>query len=93
LILAVSLVSAAFFLTVVALAMKARNRDVVSGQEEMIGSIGEALESFKTEGRVRVHSEDWTARSKARITRGQKIRVTGMDGLLLTVEPYHAEET
>lgn len=91
LIAAVALVSAAFFLGVVALALKARRRRVVSGKEEMIGAIGEALENFRGEGRIRVHSEEWQARSDAALKRGQKVKVTAIEGLMLTVEPYNPE--
>ncbi len=91
LIAAVAAVSAAFFLGVVYMALKARKRRVVSGQEEMVGAIGEALENFKGEGRVRVHSEEWQARSGSAIKRGQKVKVTAIEGLMLTVEPYNPE--
>ena len=91
LIIAVAALSAAFFFVVVAMAIKARRRKVVSGQEEMIGAVGAALENFKGEGRVRVHSEEWQARSGAALKRGQKVKVVGIEGLILTVEPYNAE--
>jgi membrane-bound serine protease (ClpP class) len=92
LIAGVALVSAAFFFTVVAMAMKARKRQVVSGKEEMLGATGAALENFKEgEGRVRVHSEEWQARSGTALKRGQKVKVTGIEGLILTVEPYNPE--
>ncbi|BAV35003.1 serine protease [Sulfuricaulis limicola] len=92
LIAGVALASAAFFFTVVALAMKARKRQVVSGQEEMLGATGAALENFKEgEGRVRVHSEEWQARSGTALKRGQKVKVVGIEGLVLTVEPYNPE--
>lgn len=91
LIAAVAVVSAAFFFMVVAMALKARKRDVVSGREEMIGAIGEALENFKDTGRVRVHSEEWQAQSKVALKRGQKVRVVALEGLLLKVEPYNPE--
>ena len=91
LIAAVAAVSAVFFLGVVYMALKARKRRVVSGQEEMIGALGEALENFKGEGRVRVHSEEWQAHSSAALKRGQKVKVTAMEGLMLTVEPYNPE--
>jgi membrane-bound serine protease (ClpP class) len=91
LIAAVAAVSAAFFIGVVIMALKARGRRVVSGQEEMIGAVGEALENFKGEGRVRAHSEEWQARSSVPIKRGQKVKVTAIEGLMLTVEPYNPE--
>lgn len=91
-IITVAIVGAVVFGGVATLALKARNRNIVTGQEEMLQSIGEALESFKTEGRVRVHSEDWSARSSAPIKRGQKVKVIGMEGLVLIVEPVGPEE-
>jgi membrane-bound serine protease (ClpP class) len=92
LIAGVALASAAFFFAVVAMAMKARKRQVVSGQEEMLGAPGAALENFKDgEGRVRVHSEEWQARSDKPIKRGQKVKVTRIEGLILTVEPHNPE--
>jgi len=81
-------VSAAFFFGVVVLALRARRRAVVSGHEEMIGSHGEALEDFTHGiGRVRVHSEEWQARAGGPIRRGERVKVTGRDGLVLAVEP------
>ncbi|MEK7222955.1 MAG: nodulation protein NfeD [Pseudomonadota bacterium] len=91
LIAAVAALSAAFFFAVVAMALKARKRSVVSGKEEMIGAPGEALENFKGAGRVRVHSEEWQARSGTALKRGQKVKVVGIEGLILTVEPYNPE--
>jgi len=74
------------------LALRARRRVVVSGAEEMIGSHGEALEDFTQGiGRVRVHSEEWQARSGTALKRGQKVKVVGIEGLILTVEPYNPE--
>ncbi|MHB8345628.1 MAG: NfeD family protein [Acidiferrobacterales bacterium] len=87
----VGLLSAAFFMTVVSLALKARRRPVVSGREQMIGAIGEALVAFRTDGRVRVHSEEWQARTRRPLVFGQKVQVVGMDGLVLLVEPYDEE--
>jgi len=87
LVAAVALLSAAFFFGIVTLAMKARRRVVVSGAEEMLGAIGEALEDFRGSGRVRVHSEEWQARASAPIARGSRVKVISREGLILTVEP------
>ncbi len=93
LIAAVTVTSALIFFVVVYLALKARRRSVVSGREEMIGATGEALEAFQEgRGRVRVHSEEWQARSASPVARGQRIKVVGMEGLILTVEPLDSEE-
>ncbi len=75
------------------MAIKAHRRVVVSGREEMIGSHGVALESFDRQGRVRVHSEIWQARTSQAIDEGQDIKVTGLDGLIVNIEPAKKEET
>jgi membrane-bound serine protease (ClpP class) len=83
----VALLSAGFIMLVVQLALKARKRPVVSGAEELIGSRGEVIEAFDSVVRVRVHSEDWQARSDTPLQRGQKVRVTAREGLTLIVRP------
>lgn len=76
---------------VATLAAKAHRRRIVSGREEMIGSFGETLEAFEKKGRVRVHSELWQAQSDQPLQAGQAIKVTGMKGLTLIVEPTDKE--
>ena len=77
---------------VVFAALKSRRRRIVSGREGMLGAVGEAMEDFKDTGRVRVHSEDWQARAAVPIAHGQKVKILAVDGLTLTVEPYHSED-
>ncbi len=91
LVAGVAVASAAFFFGVVYLALKARKRAVVSGHEEMVGAVGEVLEDFAATGRVRVHSEEWQARTSSPLKQGQKIRVVAREGLTLTVEPLSME--
>src|SRR5882672_2020686 len=79
--------SAAFLFLVVGMMLKARKRPVVSGREELIGSIGVVLEDFEREGWARVHGETWRIRSAAPLRAGQRVRVSAMDGLLLDVVP------
>ena len=86
LIAGVSVLSIGFVLAIVGMAVKARGRNVVTGVEEMIGSVGEALEDFDDKGWVRVHSETWKATSKSSLKRGQKVRVIAISGLELSVE-------
>ena len=87
LIIGVALVSAGFFILVAGMALRARRRPVVSGREEMTGTLGEAVENFNTLGHVHVHGEMWQATASVPITKGQTVRVTGMDGLVLSIEP------
>jgi membrane-bound serine protease (ClpP class) len=86
LIAGVAVASAAFLFLVVGMAVRNRRRPVVSGREEMLGAAGEALEDFEREGWARVHGETWRVRAPAPVRRGQHLRVTAMDGLILTVE-------
>ena len=62
------------------------------GLEEMHGMIGEAREDFERSGRVYVHSELWTADSPVPIRAGQKVEVTGVQGLRLQVKPVPETE-
>jgi membrane-bound serine protease (ClpP class) len=79
--------SAVFFLGILGLAMRARSRPVMTGAEEMIGSVGEVVQWAGARGRVRVHGEIWAAESALVLSEGQKIRVAGRTGLILAVEP------
>ncbi len=73
------------------MAARAHRRRPVTGREEMIGGSAVALEDFKGRGRVRAHSEEWQARSAESVTAGQTLRVVGMEGLVLIVEPVKEE--
>jgi membrane-bound serine protease (ClpP class) len=86
-IVPVALASALFIFFVAGMALKSWKRPVVSGREEMVGSRGEVLTDFDgKDGWARVHGETWRIRSRQPLVRGQKIRVLGMDGLILDVE-------
>ena len=91
LIAAVALVTALFVLVVVGMAVQSRRRPVVSGREELAGESGEVLADFTGEGWARVHGETWRVRSVVPLTQGQRVRVTGIDGLTLDVEPQPNE--
>ena len=82
-----AMVSAVFLAAVGGMALKARQRPVVSGREQLVGSTGEVLEASGSEGWARVQGERWRVTSTAQLTAGQRVRVTRMDGLLLTVGP------
>ena len=83
-----ALVSAGFFLGVVGMAVRARQRPVVTGEEEMIGAVGEALEGFSDTGRIHIHGEVWSADTREPVMAGQKVRVTARHGLVLQIKPF-----
>jgi membrane-bound ClpP family serine protease len=64
-----------------------RKRKVLTGFEEMIGKEGLVLEDISPEGKVRIDNELWTARARTgRFLKGEKVRVSGHEGLRLIVE-------
>ena len=84
---AMALVSALGLMGIVGIALKARLRPVVSGREQLIGAMGTALTSFSHEGEVFAHGERWSAVSSSPLHEGQRVVVTGIDGLTLKVSP------
>jgi membrane-bound serine protease (ClpP class) len=84
---AIALVSSLGLMAIIGIAMKARQRPVVSGREELVGAAGTALLDFEKQGSVYVHSERWSAVTSAPLLKGQDIVVTGIDGLMLEVRP------
>jgi len=79
--------SAGLFMFVSGMAIKARQRPVVSGVEELVGSVGEVIDDFDSNGRIRVHSESWAAQTAVPVRRGQKVRIIAVDGLQVKIEP------
>jgi len=84
---ALALLSLLFFVVVIGMALRARKQPVVSGREEMLGALGEVVEQRDGEFWARVHSELWRVTSAAPLRLNQRVRVVGIDGLNLTVEP------
>jgi membrane-bound serine protease (ClpP class) len=82
---AFALCGALFFIIAAGMLMRSRRKRVVSGREAMIGGIGTALNDFEGLGTIRIHSENWTARADRPLKKGEGVRVTGMDGLVLSV--------
>jgi membrane-bound serine protease (ClpP class) len=84
---AIALVSSLGLMAIIGIAVKARQRPVVSGREELIGAHGTALADFEQRGNVFVHSERWNAVAVSPLRKGQAIVVTGIEGLTLKVRP------
>ncbi len=82
--------TAAFFMVVLAMAVRARRRPVVSGRDLLVGGQGQVIDWTGAAGRVRIEGEIWQARGRPDLHTGRRIRVIGVDGLTLRVEP--AEE-
>lgn len=84
--------SVIMFVFVVGMAMKARRRPVVSGMEELLGSEALVIEDFEQQGRVNIHSENWSALCDTPLHKGQFVKVIGIEGLTLQVEPLNTSK-
>jgi membrane-bound serine protease (ClpP class) len=71
----------------VRLGVAAQRQSPVTGVEGMIGQHGRALTAFDPgdTGRIAVHGEIWRARAAERIAENDRVRITDMDGLTLSV--------
>lgn len=86
-IAAFAISSAVLCIMVTRLLLRVRNKPVVAGREQLIGSVGTAMEDFAIKGRVWVHSEAWAAHAEQPVHHGQKVKVTAIKGLTLIVAP------
>lgn len=79
--------SVILFVFIIGMVIKARRQPVVSGMEELLGAEATVIESFEQTGRVNIHSENWNAVCKTPLRKGQHVKVTGIEGLTLQIEP------
>jgi membrane-bound serine protease (ClpP class) len=63
-----------------------RRYRVTTGAEGLIGARAEVIEACAPAGRVRLRGEIWHARCARGASVGERVRVTGVDGLTLMVE-------
>ena len=91
LIAGVTAASAGFLLVVLNFAMRARRRPVVSGREQMLGATAEVFVNPDGGVSARILGEMWKVRASVPLGRGQIVRVVGIDGLVLSVEPVRPE--
>lgn len=91
-IIAVTLVTGAFFFFVISLGVKALRRPYVSGREGVVGHVGEAKTDLNPTGQIFVDGSLWTATSEeCAISRGERVYVTAMSGLKLTVRKHEGD--
>jgi membrane-bound serine protease (ClpP class) len=82
LIVIFALVTLAFVLVVVRMAVRARRAPIVSGVASLVGADGEMVDDATGTGWATIRGETWQVATEARLVRGQKIRVVGMDGVM-----------
>ncbi len=74
-------------LVLVTLGLRAQAQPAVTGESGMLHSSAEALTEIEPGGmgRVATHGEIWTATSAEPIHAGERVAITGIKGLVLTV--------
>jgi len=84
----------AMSVTILSFAIRAQRSPVTTGVEGMLGQAATVIVALAPTGRVRLLGENWAARlagnragSEAPIRIGQSVRITGIDGITLIVEP------
>jgi membrane-bound serine protease (ClpP class) len=92
LIATMAILSAGVLLVIARLAVRSHRNPVVSGAEEITGAEGVATTAFTGHGWIHLHGEAWQAESPRPVAAGQRVRVTGRDGLTLHVEPLDQPE-
>jgi membrane-bound serine protease (ClpP class) len=83
----VALGASIFLMLLMTMLARSQRRAVVSGKEEMIGSVARVLDWQDSHGRVRVHGEIWQARGPIGLHPGQMVRISAIEGLRLEVAP------
>ena len=91
LIATLAFISALFVFVIVRMAVQARRRPVVSGQTTLLGCPAEVIADFAGDGWATIRGEIWHVRSVGPLASGQRVRVTGIDGAVLDVEPQSTE--
>jgi membrane-bound serine protease (ClpP class) len=93
LIIGISLATAVFFFFALRAVYKAHKAKPTTGQEGIIGEIGEAREDLNREGLIFVQGELWRATSKEEdIIKGDKVIVKNVDGLKLIVSKLNKKK-
>jgi len=80
-------VSAAVLFAIGSLAARARRRPVVSGRETLVGSLGTVTVAAGGEYWARIQGESWQVRCATALAPGDRVQVSGVDGLILEVTP------
>jgi membrane-bound serine protease (ClpP class) len=84
---------AGFVFVVATKVARARKAPPLTGYEHYIGQIASVRQALHPTGRVWFEGQTWYARTKSgvEVGDGQPVRVVGLDGLVLIVEPLEEE--
>ena len=80
-----------FFIVIAALVVKAHTRRPKTGVEGIQGEVGVVRKPLTPEGKVFVHGELWRAVAGVYIGTGALVKVVGVRGIVIEVEPMGIE--
>ena len=89
LILGFALASAGLLIGLATLLVRQRRRPVVSGAEALLGATGAVMTGDSS--RAWIHGESWQIRADRPLRPGERVQVTGRDGLMLFVQPLDSD--
>ncbi|MBU0508484.1 nodulation protein NfeD [bacterium] len=92
LIIPASIITALFFVFVVGMGLRAQSRKVTTGKEGLVGEIGTVATALAPKGKIQIHGEWWDAMSARELAPGTQVRVVGIEGMILKVEPVDRPE-
>ncbi len=90
---ATTLAMAGFVLVVMTKVARSRRAPPLTGYEHYIGQIASVRQALRPTGRVWFEGQSWFARTESgvEVAEGQSVRVVGLDGLTLIVEPLEED--
>ncbi|MDY6862342.1 MAG: nodulation protein NfeD [Thermodesulfobacteriota bacterium] len=80
------LLTSFFFLTIVALAVRAYRSKPTTGKEGLVGLEGEAVSRISPYGKIFAHGEYWNAYSDTPVEKGERVKIIEVRDLKLRVE-------
>jgi len=87
-VLVIAIILMAIIVWIVLKAARANLSKIKTGKEALIGAEGVAVTDLNPEGSIRIVGEFWQAISEGEMIKsGEKVKVTGMEGMRLTVIP------
>jgi len=92
LIIALALVSAAFFAYVLQMALSVRSIKSATGTETLIGQEAKVVKITDDGYLVESHGELWTGKSHEPLILHQRVEITGFKGLKLMLKSIHLKE-
>ncbi|HEC80662.1 MAG TPA: hypothetical protein ENI43_05345 [Firmicutes bacterium] len=88
----ISVFAGGLVIVIIYLVLRARLEKPATGYEGMVGEIGRAdTDITQNGGKVFVRGELWNAWSHRKIKKNTRVKIVGIEGMVLKVEPYYED--